>query len=78
MKKGPRNEIMATIQKGNQIMKKQIYELLSRKQIAKILGVNERTVDNYRKRGMPHIKLPSGSIRFNEKEVFEWLKEETK
>lgn len=49
--------------------------MYTRKQIADYLNVSERTIDRYRDMGMPHYKLPTGSIRFKLDEVEEWLKE---
>lgn len=50
--------------------------MLSRKELALFLNVTDRTIDNYRKKGMPFIQLPSGTIRFNKDEVLEWLRKE--
>lgn len=48
---------------------------LSRKEIAKRLKVSIRTVDVYRlSNDFPKaIKLPGGRVRFDEKEIYEWI-----
>ena len=46
----------------------------TRKEVAELLGLSERTIDNYRKKhDLPFVELPSGSIRFKEDDVLKWL-----
>jgi len=52
--------------------------LLSRKQLAEVIGVSLRTIDRYRDMGMPSIRLVTGTIRFDKEEVFKWIKENYK
>lgn len=47
--------------------------LLSRKQLAEVIGVSVRTIDRYRTMGMPFIKLITGTIKFDKQDVFLWL-----
>lgn len=51
-------------------------QMLSRKDLAKVLNVTERTIDRYRKDGMPCYTLPTGTIRFKLDEVMAWLEKE--
>ena len=49
-------------------------KLLIKKEVAKLLRVTERSIDEYRRRGvLPSYKL-GGKILFNEKEVREAIK----
>ncbi len=50
--------------------------MLSKKEVAGLLNVTERSVDRYRKQGMPCVVLPTGTVRFDEAKVMEWLKGE--
>ena len=50
--------------------------MLSKKDLSKLLKVTERTINRYMEKGMPFIKLPTGTIRFTEEEVMKWLKGE--
>ncbi len=47
--------------------------MITRRELAEKLNVSERTIDRYREKGMPHIKLES-LVRFDEEEVMNWLK----
>jgi phage terminase Nu1 subunit (DNA packaging protein) len=47
-------------------------------QLADHLGVDRRTIDNWRKRGLPSVKVApgqGGARRFYMPEVLEWLRE---
>lgn len=48
--------------------------MLTPKQVANMLGVNHRTLDNWRaeKKGPPYYKV-EGFIRYKEDEVRQWL-----
>lgn len=48
-------------------------EMLTRKELAIKLNVSERTIDRYRKDGMPFIQI-NKTIRFEEEKVMEWVK----
>ena len=47
--------------------------MLSKKELAKILNVTTRTIDRYRKNGMPCYVMPTGLVRFEKDEVINWL-----
>ena len=47
--------------------------MLTRKELAQHLKVTDRTIDRYRKIGMPFITTRTGLIRFNLDDVVEWL-----
>lgn len=47
--------------------------MITRKQLAEKLNVSERTIDRYRKLGMPANVTPTGSVRFDEDKVMAWL-----
>lgn len=47
--------------------------MLTKKELAKLLNVTERTIDRYREKGMPFIKLPTGTIRFELEKVNKWM-----
>lgn len=55
----------------------EISEMLTRKELAKILNTSVRTIDRYRQQGMPYYKCQwRGVIGFKLKEVKEWLRGE--
>jgi excisionase family DNA binding protein len=47
-------------------------EVLTRSELAKLLRVNERTIDNLRKEGLPYFKVGT-NVRFHWSKVLEWL-----
>lgn len=49
-------------------------ELLTTNDIMAIYKVSRATVDRWRKRGLPSIKI-GNSVRFEENEVQKWIKE---
>lgn len=49
-------------------------ELLNKNQVAEMLDVSVRTVDNYTRRGMPVHKPKGSSPFFKASEVLEWVK----
>ena len=51
--------------------------MLTKNELAKVLNCSERTIDNWRKEGMPCIKK-GNYVRFEEEKVIEWLKESDK
>jgi len=51
--------------------------MISKKELAKVLNVTERTVDRYRKQGMPCKVLPTGTVRFDLNEVNKWIEGES-
>ncbi|KJS67022.1 MAG: hypothetical protein JL50_10820 [Peptococcaceae bacterium BICA1-7] len=51
-------------------------EVLTRAELAKLLRVNERTIDRLRKNGMPYMKVGS-NIRFQWSKVLEWIDEQS-
>lgn len=56
---------------------KQLKELVTTKELSSLLKVTRQTVANWRKEGLPFMKL-GRSIRFDYDEVIEWLKERGK
>ncbi len=48
--------------------------MLTPKQVAEMLGITPRTLDNWRaeKKGPPYYKV-EGFIRYNEEEIMKWL-----
>ena len=50
--------------------------MLSKKEVAELLNVTERTIDRYRKQGMPCTVLPTGTVRFDLEKVNQWIKGE--
>ncbi len=50
--------------------------MLDKKKIATELGVTPRTIDRYRKLGMPCTLMPTGIVRFDLTEVKKWLEDE--
>jgi predicted DNA-binding transcriptional regulator AlpA len=47
-----------------------------KRDVAKMVGVCNRTVDNWLQCGMPHIKLSRRLVRFDLREVESWLKKQ--
>ena len=47
--------------------------MLTRKDLSKKLNLSERTIDRYRKKGLPFFEF-EGAIRFDEQQVKDWLK----
>jgi transposase-like protein len=54
--------------------KEEIEQRRTGEEIAKIYGVDEGTVRNWRHQGMPHIKYSSRMYRYELPEVEAWLK----
>jgi excisionase family DNA binding protein len=49
-------------------------EVLTRSELAKLLKVTDRTIDNLRKEGMPFFRV-GVNIRFNKVKVLDWLEQ---
>lgn len=49
-------------------------EVLTKGELAKLLKVTERTIDNLRKEGMPYFKV-GVNVRFNRSKVLDWLEQ---
>lgn len=47
-------------------------DYVTRKELASMMKVTERTIDLWREKGMPFIKTASGSVRFEKEKVVEW------
>ncbi len=47
--------------------------MLTRKGLAEHFKVTERTIDRYRKAGMPYVVTITGLVRFDLDEVTKWL-----
>jgi hypothetical protein len=50
-----------------------VAEILTKKELSKLLKVTERTIDRLREYGLPWFYVAS-NIRFDKEEVFIWLK----
>lgn len=50
-------------------------KLLTKSQLAELLQVAEITIDTWRKKGLPAIKI-GRAVRFDEKAVFDWIQEQ--
>jgi len=48
--------------------------LLTKKDMAKMFRVSEKTIDKLRKEGMPH-HMVGGSVRFEKEKAMQWLEE---
>lgn len=46
----------------------------NKQDVANMLGICRRSVDNLMARGLPHIKLTARTVRFNLEEVADWSK----
>ena len=54
--------------------KKKMREFLTVKEVAEMLNLSERTIRDYmKKRIIPYVKLPGGSIRFPKDEIDKWV-----
>ncbi len=54
-------------------------KLLTIKDVAEYLGLNEKTVYLFMyKKGLPYIKVGHRTIRFKKENIDEWLKQKTK
>ena len=50
--------------------------LLTTREIANFLRIAPQTIAHYRKLGLlPYIKLPTGKIRFDQRELMKWIEE---
>jgi len=47
--------------------------LLTREELAKVCGVHPNTIDKWRSKGMPEIRIVK-NVRFVEEDVLDWLK----
>ena len=50
--------------------------LLNRIQVAELLGVSKRTIDNLVTQGLPYVLLGRRTARFDPAEVLAWVKRE--
>lgn len=48
--------------------------MLKKKELASHLKVTTMTIDRHMKNGLPYVKFPNGTVRFELNEVMEWLK----
>lgn len=48
--------------------------MFTKQELAEYLKVTIPTIDRYMKKGMPYIKLPTGTVRFDISEVEKWIK----
>lgn len=48
--------------------------MMTKKELAEFLKVTTMTIDRYMAKGMPFIKLPTGTVRFEKNAVMEWVK----
>ncbi len=47
--------------------------MLNKLQLAEKFSVSEMTINRWVKKGMPHLKAPNGTIRFELEKVKEWM-----
>jgi excisionase family DNA binding protein len=47
---------------------------LSKRQLAVYLGVTERSIVNFMKRGLPHYRIGNKLLRFNRQDAEQWMK----
>ena len=47
--------------------------VLTKQQVAEMLNISVRSVDNCRKEGMPCIKIKGLGVRFKAKDVLDWV-----
>lgn len=52
--------------------------LLNNGGVMELLGISRQTLYNYRKKGMPHIKLSERLIRYNKDDVLRWMNSQNK
>lgn len=52
--------------------------LLNNDGVMKLLGISRQTLYNYRKKGMPHIKLSERLIRYRRDDVLRWMNSQNK
>jgi predicted site-specific integrase-resolvase len=58
---------------GRRIMEK---TLLTTREIANFLRIAPQTISHYRKLGLlPYIKLPTGKVRFDQREIMKWIED---
>ena len=50
--------------------------LLNRAEVAELLGVSKRTIDNLVTQGLPYVLLGRRTARFDPAEVMAWVKRE--
>lgn len=48
-------------------------QLLDASDIAAICGVDNKTIHNWTKKGMPHFRTPGRHLRFKPEEIVPWL-----
>jgi len=48
--------------------------MVNKKELSEFLRVSQITIERLMKKGLPHYKLPNGTVRFETEEVKEWLK----
>ena len=49
--------------------------LLTTRELANFLRLSPKTIAKYRQLGLiPYMRLPRGKIRFDQKEILDWLK----
>ncbi len=52
---------------------KVVKSMLTKKELALHLKVTTMTIDRHMKNGLPYIKFPNGTVRFDLEKVMEWL-----
>jgi predicted DNA-binding transcriptional regulator AlpA len=52
--------------------------LLNNDGVMKLLGISRQTLYNYRKKGMPHVKLSERLIRYRRDDVLRWMNSQNK
>jgi len=47
--------------------------MIKKTELAELIGVKPVTIERWVKKGMPHLKAPNGTIRFEIEKVKEWM-----
>ena len=55
---------------------RQLFKFVSKKEIALMVGLHPRSIDNLMQRGLPHLKIGLRVCRFDPDEVAAWMRKE--
>jgi excisionase family DNA binding protein len=69
------NENTRTAETRHRLHIREVKKMLMKKNnLAEFLQLSERTVERLMKKGMPFLKMPDGSVRFQPEDVVEWMR----